>query len=114
MRYSSAKSWMVRTRSWRTSSRLLNPSSSSRRRFCSAALAIVFELLLLDSRTRLPANQNSYHQTFPRFSRDIALYLALYLAELNHFTALSGAWASGLLAPPVGKAASHDSISSGR
>ncbi len=55
--------------------------------FCSAALASVFEPVLLDSRTRRPANQNSYRRTFPVFSSDIALFRAqpqsLYSPELR-------------------------------
>src|ERR1035438_9343605 len=59
----------VRMRSWRRSVKLLKPASSSRLRFCSAPLATVFEGDFEDSRMRLPANQNSYHQTSPRRKR---------------------------------------------
>lgn len=55
-------------RSRLTSTMLLNPSSSSRRRFFSAVFATVFDSDLLDSRMRRPANQNSYHQTSPRWN----------------------------------------------
>jgi hypothetical protein len=41
----------------------------SRRRFFSAIFARVFDADLLDSRMRRPANQNSYHQTSPRWTR---------------------------------------------
>ena len=44
-----------------------------RRLACSAALATTFDLDLLDSRMRRPANQNSYHQYLPRFDRDMFL-----------------------------------------
>src|SRR5262245_281950 len=101
---------MVRTRSWRTSSMLLKPSSSSRRRFCSAAFASVFEVVLLDSRTRLAANQNSYHQTFPLLNSDIDWGPGS--AESLHCPELAGR--SAVLDPPVGNTASHASISSGR
>src|SRR6185437_13067531 len=60
---------MARTRSRLTSETLLNPSSSSRRRFFSADFATVLDSDLLDSRIRRPANQNSYHQMSPRWKR---------------------------------------------
>src|SRR5262249_18705713 len=49
-------------RSSRLSARPLKPSSNARRRFCSANRAIVFSLVLADSRMRLPAKMKSYHQ----------------------------------------------------
>src|SRR6266478_1321208 len=80
---------MVRTRSPRVSSKLLKPCSSSRRRVCSAPLATVLEQDLLDSWIRRPANQNSYHQTFPRLNRLITDHLKTQLkvgARARHLT----------------------------
>ena len=46
------------------------------RLFCSASLAILFEADFDDSWIRRPANQNSYHQYFPRLDSDMLYILA--------------------------------------
>src|SRR5712692_2830892 len=63
---------MLLIRSRRLSSTPLNPSSSCRRRFCSASFATVLEVVFADSRTRRLAKRNSYHQILPRL--DSAIY----------------------------------------
>src|SRR5205823_3127535 len=68
-------SFTLLIRSSRLSSTPLNPSSSCRRRFCSASLATVFEVVFADSRTRRRAKRNSYHQILPRLNR--AIYTAV-------------------------------------
>jgi len=53
--------------------------SSSLRRFFSASVAIVFRLVLADSRMRLPSKMNSYHQTAEVFVW--AVLLSVYLGR---------------------------------
>src|SRR5262249_12531469 len=66
----------VSTRSSRRS-RLLYPSSSSRRRFFSASFATVFDRDFEDSRISFPAKPNSYHQILLFLSCPV--FLSLYV-----------------------------------